>query len=190
MVGMLMRNLFIHIPKTGGSSINKAPFIEQRTFQHKPISFFHSSLRVDYNLDEIFKFSFVRNPYTRFISGALTHGYATSETINDFIVNEFVENHRKNFRAWEWVHLIPQCMFVYHGGELAVDFIGRFENLEKDWKKICKKLKQEYFKLPHENKGTYNINEVELSPESIEVIKEIYRLDFELFNYSKEIIES
>ncbi len=41
----------------------------------------------------------------------------------------------------ESVHWMPQNVLVECDGEVFVDFIGKYENLENDWKKISNKLK-------------------------------------------------
>ena len=176
---MIKKVFFVHIPNTAGSSIKKAPFVTTSVnFQHKPIKFFfdHIAELMD------FTFSFVRNPYNRFASAVLHHNYAKPENFNKFIQDIFVKNYKKIFKDWEWVHLIPQYDYLYVDDELAVHFVGKFENLESEWARLCRLIGQEY-KLTHENKGEYPNASQFYDDKSREIVRKVYQKDFEAFGY-------
>ena len=76
--------------------------------------------------------------------------------------------------------------------ELFVDFIGKFENLNKDFEVLCDKLNLDYkllklrgytglptvrFGGSHGNYKTY------YDDETIELVSNVYRRDLELFDY-------
>ena len=84
-----------------------------------------------------------------------------------------------------WVHFKPQKDFICNSdGKVVVDFIGRFEELNRDFNKISEILGYES-NLGHLNKTKYknkkknkNINE-----KTKKIIYETYLDDFILFNY-------
>lgn len=172
------RALFIHIPKTGGSSIRKCPWAVTGTdFHHKPVSYFYEMME--------FKFSFVRNPYDRFMSGVLNHGFHSQVGLENFVLEVFANEAKERFEANEWLVLQPSTHFLYHQGKLAVDFVGKFETLELDWKQICN-IMGKHFTLPHLNQGKYSDYKQYYTKRMIEVVNEIYKDDFKNFGYSRE----
>lgn len=89
MINLSKKILFIHVPKTGGSTINH--FLSSELFkekdndplhQKKPFLNIHSTYKdflkkyKDYDLESFFKFTCVRNPYDRALSAYLYFQYA------------------------------------------------------------------------------------------------------------------
>ncbi len=136
--------IFIHIPKAAGTSIHKSFFGRLSGFGHAtgerylsiygPLDFFST-----------FRFTFVRNPYDRFVSSYeyLKEGGNNSndllfyekhikpyQNFDDFVLNGFL----KKTEIQNYIHFKKQVSFIYSGSRCLVDFIGRFENLEKDYK--------------------------------------------------------
>jgi len=178
--------LFLHIPKTGGSSFSYAPFILlQGTVKQDP------AIAVKDN-KLLGCFTFVRNPYTRFSSAVMNHGFATPKTFEKFVITTFLDRYKEEFEKWtdsKWQVLQPQYRHVYHqidSGELekwkGIDIIGRFENMEEDWKKVCK-LAKEDFKLPHANKNKYPFHSKYHTDKTRGIVARVYKRDFELFGY-------
>jgi hypothetical protein len=100
--------------------------------------------------DGYFKFAFVRNPWARIVSEYKFRGH-----INRFSFKEFLFHHFP-YPSWtdEYCHVIPQYDFLYDSdGKLLVDFVGKFENLQGDYDKICQKLDLPQETLPHSNKS-------------------------------------
>jgi Sulfotransferase family len=96
----------------------------------------------------LFKFGFVRNPWERLVSWYQYVQKTPShedckpgEAFADFAVR-FLEKTR---RAQWW-------MIENNSGEIGLDFIGRFENLNNDIAQICKQIGIESKALPHRNK--------------------------------------
>jgi len=172
------RALFVHIPKTAGASMSSAPFILKHGSQGiAPNSEFIKSLP--------FRFSFVRNPYDRFASVVLNLGYATPETFEDFVLNEFPKRIKRGLVELNEQPLWSMEKYLYFNGKLEVDFLGHFENLLEDWEKVCKKIGYN-FPLPHSNKSKYNQNYNKFySLKTRKMIGEIYKNDFSLFGYNK-----
>jgi len=170
--------LFIHIAKTGGSSIGKAPFV---ILQGSPA--WSPKIAVN-DLGLRMSFTFVRNPYSRFTSACLGHDYATPDSLEEWVLGEFREKCVEKFKNWEWQELIPQNRYLIHDGKEDVDFVGRFENIREDWKKLCERLGEE-FELPHLNKNKISNHESYMNEMIKAVVRDVYLEDFELLGYEK-----
>ena len=178
---MKYKALFIHIPKTGGSSICKAPFIIKHGSPDKDPNL---PLR---DLDLLTSFTFVRNPYTRFTSAVFNHGYATPDTFEDFVFGKFIDEAAKRFTEdllFSWAELQPQYRFVYQNGKKVVKYIGRFENIRQYWNGLCALIDEE-FELSHENKSKVLNHTQYLTPKIKEIIYKVYQEDFKRFGYEK-----
>ena len=84
--------VFIHIPKTGGTSMEDHGLLGTVTTRHFDIAFYENLVKDDLsiNLDEFFKFAFVREPYDRVASAIWNHALKMKnpnrKDFNDFIV--------------------------------------------------------------------------------------------------------
>lgn len=187
---MKNKALFVHIAKTGGSSLTHAlnPFVLKYGSQRvPPNSEFIKSLK--------FRFSFVRNPYTRYASVVLNllnkHPlfYVDPSTFTEFTIYTFLTQHKESFENWDidWMHLIPMHqMLHYKDGKPEVDFVGRFENLQEDYEKVREMLGVGKA-LSHENKSDYSGGDYEqfYTPETKKIVADVYSKDFETFGYKK-----
>ena len=145
--------------------------------------------------NEYFKFAFVRNPYTH----ALSHWmFNTTEwsIINDkfkkkiFTKQEFIK-YLKNLKKVikdkkNYYHdMVPFNKIYTIDGKLAVDFVGKFENLNNDIEEIKKilNLPGKKIELIHTKKKTNRSHLHLYSKESMRLVEEIWEKEFELFDY-------
>ena len=184
--------VFIHIPKTAGLSILKAIYGEVSLESHRSIFFNQTALNIKSN--DFFSFTFVRNPFDRLYS---TYRFLENGGINKQDEIAF-QTHFANFTGFEdfvmnglnknminqVTHLIPQYEYLCDWkGKVTVDFVGRFESLDKDVKKLSGHLKKE-IKLNHLNK-TSKVDYTEVyTDDMIQKVKNIYKKDLRIFNYS------
>lgn len=189
--------LFIHIPKTGGSCLKKNLSIDERFIdtKHKIISRLHT----EFKLDEYFKFAFVRNPWDRFVSAYFylkqiqsnpnhkwMHDYPRSKEINtlypDF--DDFVRSDlwRTNPRAW--FHFKPQLGFIFNNRKNDVDFIGRFENLQEDFDKVCSHIDLPTQKLIPINTSRHKHYTEYYDDDTKKIVGYYYKKDIKYFNYT------
>ena len=194
--------LFVHIPKTAGSSIfqalkqyNDAPDTnENRHFDLLAICEryahlgFHSGCkdhgriqRLNHPLGPLghfFKFAFVRNPWDRVVS---MYGYLLQnrELTEDISFHEFVmKRHRHPFGLYrEQVNFLED-----QKGELAVDFIGRFENLQKDWETVENRIGMKR-RLGHFKQTSHKIYKSYYNQELIDQVAKIYPRDIAELGY-------
>ena len=77
--------------------------------------------------------------------------------------------------------------FKNNGGEgeikLLPDYIGRFENIDSDWKNICETINYGHKKLPHINKTCHKNYTYYYDEETQQIINDIYKKDIEYFGY-------
>ena len=187
------KTIFIHIPKTAGMSLLKAIYGDVTREGHRSLYFNRIALKSD--KDNYFSFSFVRTPYDRLYAaykflekGGINKldkiAFETHlEKFKDF--EDFVVNGLDKKLIFQITHLIPQSDFLCNTkGQILVDFIGRFENLEEDVKRLSLKLEKE-IEVDHLNKNMKELSYTDVyTNEMIEKVKEIYKKDLAIFKYN------
>jgi len=186
------KSIFVHIPKSAGISITSSIYGCLAGGHLKMTDY--AIAFTPRELDEFFKFTFVRNPFDRLYSAYnfLSKGGITK---NDEDYNRSILSKYQNFEDFvlyglqrseviNHTHFIPQTNFLSLFGNLVIDFIGRFENIENDFQLVCKKLGIER-SLPKKNitatgnepiKSMYN-------SKMITKVTSIYASDFYNFGY-------
>jgi hypothetical protein len=192
--------IFIHIPKTGGTSIERAFNINART--EKDIS---NSLGNTYSenkhwktadyetnfpelFDSYFKFMFIRNPWDRLVSRyewqkfVLPESHANFQIIKERTFKEFVEQRASPiFTKWSYVDLMHN-----KSGKRVVDFVGRFENLQNDFDILCDKIKVQRKELSNTNHIKRKHYSEYYDDKTREIVRLVYSKDIEYFGYNFE----
>jgi len=142
------------------------------------------------SLKSYFVFSFVRNPYERILSFYL---YLKEKEIpkklnenRPLIKNEEIARSSGSFKnAIKNGFMIPSFMsyFINNEGEINLDFIGRFENLQHDLNIICDKIKIPRQQLPHKNETDHKHYTEYYDEETKQIVAEKYAKDIEYFGY-------
>jgi hypothetical protein len=196
--------IFIHIPKTGGTSIEAMfdPKAPSRDVQYKHWSLSDYFEQKEY-ISEYFSFSFVRNPWSLTVSmyNYLWHSnynfpkvsrsnpkykFIFNLSFKDFILHQkFQSGTLKSgdiFSDKINTKNLFQLDFVTHNNKL-VDFIGKFENLQQDFDTICEKIGIARQELPHENKTNRKHYTEYYDNETREIVAQKYAKDIEYFGY-------
>jgi hypothetical protein len=188
--------IFIHIPKTAGVSISAS--LLGNGIANTP-SLYYKILFGKENFNNYFKFSFVRNPFTRLISvyeflqsgggGPLDEKIVSTiqpyKSFKDFVLQYLNQSTIKVHRYFR-----PQSYFVCDSNHnLMINFLGRFEELEKDYEFIRTKVGtgEPLKKLNVTKSKKLSLEECYCNRKIIEKVTLLYAKDFELFGYSKEI---
>jgi len=192
--------LYIHIPKTGGSSIerkfniNETPgdytlYEEKETrinnISYAPQHLVPNLIRTKHEqlYNEYKKFTIVRNPYTRIISEYFDYYWTrVNQPINNLNnLQKFLYDEKIMFTR---DHTLPQKKYFEN---IKYDYVLKFENLNVEFSNMAKKFNFSGT-LQHYNKSKTNILTQtyikDLNKKCIEKINTLYSEDFELLNYS------
>lgn len=182
MISHSKKFIYVHIPKVAGTSIagssKTATKLGEYAFKQPKKEYsisnlpFHPDDKNKFNppsahmrvsdyvkyghvteteFETYFKFTFVRNPWARIVSEYKYRGH-----LNHYSFKEFIFKHMPS-PSWtdEYCHVIPQYDFLYNDkGNLLIDFVGRFENLQEDYDKVCQFLDIPKHAILHENKSS------------------------------------
>lgn len=191
--------LFIHVPKTAGTSIDRA-LRNQYTwnFVPGPPRPMHDPLfLIDrYNdLSNFFVFAVVRNPFTRAFS---YYKHYLKHNKCDISFEQFLDHVRRKrqmiFNHFESsitikVDTTPfivysQSFYLYDSkGKMSLDKLYRYENLSE--------LESDFgIQLPRFNVGSYSKEDYikEYNPTTIDLVRHIYLEDFVNLNYSLDFV--
>ena len=162
--------IFIHIIKTGGTSIERALGMKKT---HQRASYYRKMVGIN-KWNNYFKFSFVRNPWDKMVSQFHYNGhlFAKNKTFEEYI------------RMWDNGHKISTFPpFNSYYLDLDLDFIGKFENLQGDFDVVCEKIGIPQKRLPHMNKSKHRRYTEYYSPETIEIVGRKFGEDIRRLGY-------
>lgn len=198
--------LFVHIPKTGGTTIRDlllrfllkldvARLTDSdidRTYGYKHyryidyVNYYCYQIK-NYNKD-YFSFSFVRNPWDRVVSAYHYMKQCKEKdrykniiklNINDFLMR--LEEFYLNIEL-----LMPQSDFITNNQEILVDCVGRYEFFSDDVFQIFDKYKLKCVALPNINKTRHSHYSDYYSIETKAIVKKLYERDIDFFYYTFE----
>ena len=204
--------IFVHIPRTAGQSIEN--FFLDRSKSRGDIRN-RSLLRPNFNrrkgpprlahltaeeyltksyvesrfFAKYFKFAFIRNPWQRLFSEYCYSYQHKHKNFKLFLFKHFPTKKNDSYFKLQanFRHVLPQYQYIFNDqGKQLVDFIGRFENLESDFKVICKKLNIVYQPLPKTNRSNPDTLDYRrfYDAETRDFVANFYAEDISRFNYS------
>ena len=183
--------VFVHLPKNAGQSVEhvflnlldltwetRAPLLLRRNDQPelgpprlahlKAHEYVKCKYMTQEMFDTYFKFAVVRNPWSRTVSMYKYLGYSHKCDFKTFITGVFKDS---IFIEKHWF-VGPQSDYVYADDELLVDLIIRFEELQKGFDQVCKKIQLPETKLPHVNESKKT--KPAFNPRPAELLKNTY----------------
>ncbi len=202
--------IFVHVPKTGGTSIENAiwgPDWSQRTTQQ----LWAGSIRPGFNKYQsgglqhllatqirqevgagtfaaCYRFSFVRNPWDKVVSQF--HYLKTRPVLLKYMgltrfstfqkyLNILAGNHTRHVQSFEqWRFITDQ------DGQCLVNFVGKFENLAADFRRVAATLGLPSQELPHDMKSVRRRHYHKYyNRKRRQQVADIYARDIELFEY-------
>ena len=187
--------VFIHIPKTGGTSILDALGAGLNDRMHINWRVYKNSNK--YRFRQYYKFAVVRNPYdrARSVYHYLCRG-GCGPTDSAFC--DDIKRRAPTFETFILDYLspgtiglhnlfMPQAWFVCDElGNIKVNRILRFENLNEEFSTLAQEQAWNTGTLPYCNTGVKGTDSPPLSDECANRIHELYQVDFDIFDYSRE----
>ena len=176
--------IFIHIPKCGGHTIetvfnawgDRDKFFVGRSRQHwklKKILDHHP------NCKKYFRFTFVRNPFSRLVSEY--HYTKLEASAFSLSFKDFCLDLDKNLNEYAYkFHNLTLCDYL---NDYPIDFIGRLENFQEDFNLVCGKIGIPKQQLPHKNATKHKHYTEYYDDETKQIVAEKYAKDIEYFGY-------
>lgn len=182
--------IFIHIPKAAGTSVRIAIGESTKGRQHLPWWVYKQASSKRF--DDYFKFAFVRDPLDRAYSG---YKYLKSggNQRNDVLIANYLKRY-DCFNDFAFAELWTKSM-LYHplfrpqswylcdwDGAVRVDYVGKFENIQSDFKVVSDALHlTDFDRLEVTNRSKKDIEII--STETRMLILDLYRDDYNIFGY-------
>lgn len=196
--------IFIHIPKTGGSSVANA--LENLCDRDKKIAAqplgklqpnrHLKAKEVKYLLGEkiwyeFFSFAFVRNPWDLMVSQYHWWLQKASQypgcrkdvekikrmgNFTNFLNSKYGQKmfHDTTGNMFDWIS---------EDEKIVVDFVGKFENFQSDLDEVCQSLNIEPIKLPHTNKTKRKPYQDYYNEETKQFVAHRFQKTIEMFGY-------
>jgi hypothetical protein len=195
--------IFIHIPRTGGHTIDalighrrnkQKDKVKRHAFPYEYIEKFPKEWT------KFFKFTFVRNPWDRVVSAWTRTRGQSNYLVKDKKYlhdpqwfkrnifqpfNEYVQS--KLPQTYETGHFIPQEKWLFRKPNklYEYDFIGKFEDFEDEVTRLLELLQIEkpdkILRISPSNKKDYHEY---YDNESIKIVKELYNKEIDFLGYS------
>lgn len=187
--------LYVHIPKTGGVSVEKA--LKGRVGDHRDVKRYIREIG-ETAFNSYFSFAFVRNPWDKMVSN---YFYDKKGGVNGNGTNPLFQTGKLPFNEWvkkiesikpnkrrTYTHQIDWLKNL--SGDICVDYIGRFEKFDNDWNDICRRNNID-INLPHHNKTNrdsnyriyYKLPNGKWDHDAIDKVRELHQKDINEFGY-------
>ena len=190
------RMLFIHVQKTGGSSIERIldqhlPDSTAKTPKHAGLK---RTLRRQPHLAGYWTFGFVRNPWARMVSWwSMIQGVHQRDPSHRFFRNQamwravaaypdfetFVFNGPPEFGRFR----TPQLRYLTSPGGRRADLIGRTETFADDTRAILARLGLSAVEVPHANRSDHGDYRDYYTDASRDEVARLFRADIKAFGY-------
>jgi chondroitin 4-sulfotransferase 11 len=187
--------IFMHIPKTGGASIG------QLCMSRGIAAIGHDTRNPNYislaqyrrRHPDIYSFALVRNPWDRLVSAYhfLSQGGLNPPDRADadrYVrhytgFNEFVSEAFRDDSILGQIHFRPQHEWISDENAVIADYVGRFEELQHHVSAFLALAGLPDYKLQHVNRARHKHYKQYYSRQSIDIVRDIYARDIELFGY-------
>jgi hypothetical protein len=193
--------IYVRVPKTGSTSLVEMvrPYSHvkynrrDKILPSPRVNCLSQAHRAELGADvwnASFSFLFVRNPYERCVSS-----WRHLEPELEFpafvdLLPDYNLGQRKLFDYNSWHCCLQTPHVVDENGEIMVSLVGRFEQLQDDFDRICKLTGMPLRQLPHRRRTDHAHYSEYYDAATRQAVGDIYRLDIEQFNYSFETDET
>jgi hypothetical protein len=197
--------LFVHVYKTAGNSIVRA--LEPHACRpgswrwanlwqnlgasreiraaallpkHAPVREIQQALRPEI-WSGLFKFAFVRNPWDWQVS--LYH-YVLAHPENETHAKAIELGSFEAYIRWRAGQVRTQTEILRDcNGQIGVDFLGKVEQIEQDFARICERLDLKLH-LPHTNRSDHRPYTEYYTPATRDLVGQLYEIDCRNFGYT------
>src|SRR5215472_10884404 len=202
MINHQYRCIFIHIPRTGGKSVQR--FFETNWQDHMDISRYAEQLEPQ-TFASYYKFAVVRNPWDRLVSD---YNFQKMKKASQATRSLLIHDERGNKRSFsKWLEAVlsdpfccepaqwgarvsqgihrwsPQVDWISINGKIAVDRVLRMENLQRDFAELCWILGLPSRDLPCYNWRCHRHYSYYHDESTRRVVEQFYAKDIETFGY-------
>ena len=140
----------------------------------------------DNELESYFKFIFVRNPFDRLVSAWNDIGRPLYPDFKNFVYDGiFDENGNPKKLHYQLQSSLVETLGGY---SLDLSFVGKVENIQDDWKKLSEMIGISYQELGYHSKSNHEYYTTYYDDEIKSIITQLYKRDFEFFNYKTDIL--
>ena len=186
--------IFMHINKTGGTSIETTlqgfkphPFHPEKHMDSKSMIELYGKEK----WQKYFTFTFVRNPWDRMLSLFLWRKkvkfISKDLKFKNFIMDWDYWRVYKRIRYENSKRILTSApQSDWFNGELEFDFVGKFENIQNDFDKICEYINFKKVKLPHRYKTEHDHYSLYYDKDMKNEVERFWGKDIELFKYKFE----
>lgn len=144
-------------------------------------------------VNDCYKFTFVRNPWDKLVSWYFYHKSQkiykpkTVEGFQSWVRNN-CPHHWVSIDNTKWKGNNPLACseWLTNSHNIHMDFIGRMENIDNDFKAICEAAGVVDVKLPHVNKSSHEHYAEYYDDETRQLVAEAYSEDINRFGYTFE----
>ena len=184
--------IFIHVPKNAGTSIRNSFNINgydkkvvSRRYPHSTCSEIKKYCGEEV-WNSYYRFAFVRNPFDRLVSFYHFHKSnqykhkvgrerAYTQTFKEWVMNTKDKN-------------VIQTQSDYLDEQ--INFIGCYEDLQKDFNSVCNQIGIPSYERPHYNQSQHEHWSTFWDDELNEYILDKYQRDFQNFAYSINVVRN
>lgn len=195
--------IFIHIPKTGGTSVEHTLFSSWEEISKNELfggpnpyqmdnlchlKFNHIIQSVGEKIfNSYFKFSFVRNPWDKAVSLFFFSQRPNRKDLRSLLKLEDTYDFKTFVSALIEAPSHPffdsQHTFFYKDGKSCIDFIGKIENFQNDFDIICENIGITNTTLPRLHCTEHSLYTNYYDDKTIDSIAKRYKEDIIYFNY-------
>jgi hypothetical protein len=205
MISDTLNCIFVHIPKTGGTSIEDVLWPGRRAeadlwmglvdplhnkyqtggLQHLLARQIRQEVGEE-KFNSCFRFTFVRNPWDRAVS---QYSYMRErDDLRAFIgmrEDDSFSRYLALIQERQHVQWMPQADFLSDvGGNLLVEFVGRFERLAEDAQEVFARLGLKCASLPHRLRSRRGHYLEYYDQHTRKLISQLYGSDIDVFKYT------